>query len=218
MAVFARCDFSGDPATTLVDAHTTADLTPHPTWIRNTAAAGTAAISNAGRARATSSSAGIYYHNGAPADADYSVFGTLRCFSNTGLWSLGARMSATPTNTYYFAGYDFANTRWFIGKLVSGTQTLTLGTAAAALSVGSSYLCRFEVEGTALRLYVDDALTCSATDSSISAAGFAGFRLQTGSDTAGYHLDDWSADDDVISAASASTGGASRMLLMGVGG
>lgn len=216
MAVFARCDFSGDVATTLVDAHTTADLAPHPTWTRNTAAAGTAVISNAGRARATSSSAGIYYHNGAPADANYSVLGTLRVFSNTGLWSLIARASATPTNTYYFAGFDFANTRWFIGKLVGGTQTLNLGTAAASLTIGQDYACRFEVEGTALRLYVDGALVCSATDSSISAAGFAGFRLATGTDSAGYHLDNWSADDDVISAAS-SGGGAPRMLLLGVG-
>ena len=67
---------------------------------------------------------------------------------------------------------------YVIAKTVAGSYAqLVVGTSASGVT---SVKLRLEVEGTAIRLYANDVLVASTTDSSITSGNFVGFNCNTG--------------------------------------
>lgn len=81
---------------------------------------------------------------------------------------------------------DSGDTSWLSGqqmelwKRSGGTWTKIAGGAIAFVR-GDRHRVRFSLSGTSLKAYFDDTLICSATDSSITASGYAGFDCGNGS-------------------------------------
>lgn len=195
---FSQCSCTDTDGVDL-NAHTTGGCSSHigGVWTRQGGSTTNAAIFATNRARASTANVRcLYYHPAAPGDADYSVFADLVVRSNvsTSRAGVGGRMDST-SDTAYYARYDGVN--WNLIKRVAGVQT-SLITAAATLTVAQSYRLELRMVGTAISMYVDGAqIGTTQTDSSITAAGFAGLFLNDASpsDTTGYHLDNFRADD-----------------------
>lgn len=80
----------------------------------------------------------------------------------------------TDTVNYYRMRVDRADGgRVYIDKVISGSAT-QLATATTTIALNTTYLYRFEAEGTALRAYINGALVVSTADSAL--AGGVGSR------------------------------------------
>lgn len=114
--------------------------------------------------------------SGTPASADYEVFGELRVNGGgtaaTNWVGFAARVQA-GVRTYYLGVWNSADGRYEIGKYVSGTFT-SIATQTASEPADGNIL-KFRVSGTTLKMLLNDVEKLSTTDSSISAAGKAGF-------------------------------------------
>ena len=167
------------------------------TWTEHTSyASGDAIIVDPNRAR-NSASPACFYHSGTPATADYDVsLGiVMRSDNNSSLASAAGRIDIAA-DTMYYAGYATSGNVWFINKALAGVTSSIGATVGATLTVDQEYTVKLEMRGTTLKLYVDGVETISRTDSDISAAGKAGFRLQGGTTpTAGLHIDNFLAQD-----------------------
>jgi hypothetical protein len=156
------------------------------------------AVISAGNAlRKTGTSNLAYYSSYLPSTANYAVEADLVVKSNTSDGAgLDGRRDPTPgSGTTYDARYDGNAGAWELLKNVGGSASM-LDTAAQTLTVGATYRLRLDMFGTAIRMYVDGVLVCSATDASITAAGRAGIQLGLPSspattDTTGMHLDNF---------------------------
>lgn len=170
------------------------------TWVQHSSfTLGTAVISNANRCRETTSQneVTVYYNNAAPAAADYDVIVTIRTVSVLGIGGVIGRASSSA-NTMYSFFYSVSDGQYMLNRIVAGTTT-TIGTFTTTLSVSTNYVLKLEMRAAAIKCYVDGVERISVTDSNITAAGFAGIRVRAGagggSDSAGIHLDDFSAAD-----------------------
>ena len=192
MAQFASDAFGGTEGTEL--------STYSASWAKITSLTGNAEISS-GRLRQSSTTAAGYYHSGTPAGADYTVNADLHVpsgGSNSGTACITGRTS-TSAYTCYRARWTTAFGLQ-LHKLVSGTATQLGSNVSASLAANTTNNLKLEVIGSAINLYWGGSGTASisSTDSSITAAGKAGvifFADSAPSDTAGVHLDNFSADD-----------------------
>lgn len=162
------------------------------TWTEHPTASTTIQI--ASNRAAPNGSNGVYTASGAPTAADYDVSADVYVASTTSAASgVIGRADATAA-TWYHARYNGATGNWELYKYVSGTTTL-LGSYSQTLTVGNSYNVKLSMRGTSLTVYVDGVARITTTDSAITAAGKAGMRTNNGSQTVGYHLDNFTATD-----------------------
>jgi hypothetical protein len=126
-----------------------------------------------------------------PPAADYKVEAQLRMLSDAGN-STYVAARVTNSTTMIIGGYRVGH-GWSAGPMVSGSYTQVV-VSAATLVVGTTYLIRLEVQGTAIRLYVDNQLVGQGTSSSISAVGTPGLRnsIAAPGATTGLHWDNFS--------------------------
>ncbi|RWR29853.1 hypothetical protein D2T29_13805 [Sinirhodobacter populi] len=89
-------------------------------------------------------------------------------------WLL-ARADAAGTS-FYQIGTNQGWTEYRIGKTVGGTYSALATVARSQPAANIPQIWRFEVQGSALRFLVDGELILSATDTSITGAGYVGLR------------------------------------------
>ncbi len=103
--------------------------------------------------------------------------------SSTGAPFLLARADTAGT-TFYQVGTSQAGTELRIGKTVAGTYSSIVTKTRTFPGSGVSETWRFELQGTALRFYVNGVLELETTDSTITGAGRIGLRNSNTDSTA----------------------------------
>jgi hypothetical protein len=213
----AADNFTGTAATTLT-SHTGTVATP---W--STPAGTDPVLSDANRLRRTAAGWALSYSSITMTSADYSVQADLVVKSLVAGDALGVAGRLDPaTTSYYSARYRTSDNTWRIFKTVGGTDT-SLSSAAATLTPGTTYRVRLDLVGSALTLSVNGVSTVTATDSSITAKGYAGLQLGTSgtsatvTDTTGLHADNFRAYPNTGSTAPDSLGSNTGAFLGTVG-
>lgn len=144
---------------------------------------------------AVTSGNAIYRCTVAPPAADYSMSVPVvkRSVSDSSAGAV-ARLHDTAA-TFYLAHHD-NNTGWRLLKCVNGSFTVLGAPYAQTLTLDQEYICTIEVIGTAIKCIVDGVTRVTATDSDITAAGFAGIQLNgaNSNSTQDYQLASFSAD------------------------
>lgn len=137
---------------------------------------------------------GNMYASGVPASSDYTVEWTNRIYttvtspSNLNLGGAG-RMS-TSADTYYMLYYQAGEL--ILAKRVTGTTTTLDAWISTLTGGGTDYTFALEMNGTAIKGYVNGVQRVSATDSDITAVGRAGIRSNGINDaTTGNHIDNF---------------------------
>ena len=162
-------------------------------WIRQPilAAPGVDVDIQRGRLRPNHASAAVYQSVAVPPSANYTVTTWIEIESVLLVDQCGpaGRMSA-GADTYYYGRYsEGASPSFSLYKRVAGTATQLGGnitTTALLPRVGERTKLTLSMNGTTIKLLVDDVEVISVTDASIAGAGKAGVRLagaSTGPDT-----------------------------------
>lgn len=108
---------------------------------------------------------------------------------------------STSANTFYHARaqrVSGTSLNWQMFKFVANTATQLGSSVSQTIAAGNSYNLKLNVSGTTIELYDEGggSPTISATDSAITAAGFAGLRENgAATDSTLYHLDNFSAEE-----------------------
>jgi hypothetical protein len=190
LAIFVSDTFT-DTAATALTAHTGE---VGATWT-NQVGAGSTVISSSNRLRCNG--AAHHYASGSPASADYDVQADFHCLTLTNVAGICGR-SRTDVNTNYAATYNStaATPCWELRKTITGANTI-LASYNETLTASQTYVCKLEMRGSTLKVYIDGVERCSSSDGDITAAGFAGIRNISGSagNLTGVHLDNYSAED-----------------------
>lgn len=134
----------------------------------------------------TISGNGVYYPavsacqraSGVPNSANYYVETELNFKSVVGVLNPGpsGRMDAT-LNTMYFCRYHSGNLGWELYKIVNNAATQLGSLVPAAFPAGQIRRLRLTMMDKQISMQVDGATVLAVTDTSISAAGRAGFRV-----------------------------------------
>lgn len=191
--VFASDAFTDTNGTTL-QSHTP---TGGGTWTKHPAATSDASIHNNMVHNDNSGNAGLYYHSGTPAAADYDVEADVVMKSDNNVSTAGVCGRVHATNQdLYMARYTTNGNNWQLFKAVGGTFTQLGSNFGQTLTVDQAYRVKLEMRGTAIKLYVDGVERASATDSAVTATGKAGLRVQQAATSAvGLQLDNFAATD-----------------------
>ncbi|NEA31751.1 LamG domain-containing protein [Streptomyces sp. SID13031] len=180
---------------TELSAHTT-----DATWTR--ADPNTGVITNQGRLRQSGGlfGAASYHTSATPSSPDYSVEADITAKSLPTADDIGitGRVGGTSGSTFYLASYHlglFGADGWQLNRSVNGVTT-SLGNVSQTLVIGQTYRLRLDMVGSTIRMFVNGVVIATATDSSITSAGWAGVRLGSGtfigaSDTTGLQLDNF---------------------------
>lgn len=190
MTIFASDTFTDTDGT---------DIAAHDAnWTTVPGNTGTFRISDANRLRGNSSNSAVYYYNVAPSSADYSVQTLIYVVATAATQRTGVSgRCSSSVNTLYYARLDGTN-GWQLFKRVSGSATQLGSSVSQSISAGNSWTLKLDMSGTTIKCVVDGVDTISQTDSAISGAGFPGVFNLSGaapSNTLGYHLDDWQAEE-----------------------
>lgn len=190
MAAFAADLFAGTAGTEL-SAYSSS-------WSKLTGTSGSAAISSAQRVRRDGTAITAYRHSAVPPSADYKVEADLEVFSGTYDGAGVIARASSSALTCYVARHYNNGYGWQLFKYVSGAL-YQLGSDTGPIVTSGSTHVELRVEGTTIQLYKAGETTpaISLTDSSITAAGFAGVYFRNGAssgDTIGIHVDNFSAD------------------------
>jgi alpha-tubulin suppressor-like RCC1 family protein len=136
-----------------------------------------------------------YRASGTPASADYSVMATLHAFSVVSGTNMGVsgRIDLATNNRY--AAYFVHGIGWRLIRILNGVETVlaVYAPTGADLVNGSSYTVELRMKGTAISMYINGQLGGSATDGSLTAAGFAGVELHGSGAGSAYELFDFQA-------------------------
>jgi hypothetical protein len=187
MAIFVSDDFTGGTQGDAITTHT--PTVAGATWVSDTTGLqlrGDGANPGAGQSgncAGTNFGAGRGHVPTAPGSADYEVRADM-LLENADGWGnkagLRARVEAGTFGACYECYYDEGSETWNLQKRTGGNFT-QLGTPWGQAYVDDTVRAvRFVVTGTSLELYVDSVLRVSATDSSITAAGYAGIYIEGG--------------------------------------
>ena len=176
MTTFLQDNFTGAGGTTITNGTYTAGI--GSTYTDATAGASFKLLASGTGSRIDNTGFSWVYNNATPPSADYDVLLTVQVNTQLVTWSACGRSSSTVR---YEGGYSVTADKWFINAHYSGAdhnvqQTNTITSPSA----GHTYRCRLHMVGTALSLYVSvdgatEVLVASGTDTSITAAGYAGF-------------------------------------------
>lgn len=166
-----------------------------------------ARISNSQRVRRGGSTGGYahYLYNFSIPTADYTVTADVVILSvgSPSLAAIMGRMVDTQINansTFYrvqlLSTSAFA-ANFVLSKTVNGSET-SLASVSKAISAGNTYNLKLEMSGTSLKAYFNNSLIHSVTDSSISAAGNSGIRIDfnASTDGSGFHVDNFRTADN----------------------
>lgn len=128
--------------------------------------------------------------------ADYKVTANAVSIANVAGESFGLIARYVDSSNYYVAFVLTAvGTDIGIFKMVAGVPTDLTSSDLDNDFNTAAHDVRFEVQGTALRLYIDDVLQLSTTDSTYTAAGKAGIAFGTAVDQINDDIDkDWAID------------------------
>ena len=158
------------------------------TWAAHANWSALAVLSNALRVRGDGSN-NVMYASGTPSSADYEVQADMYIASHTGAAGIMGRVN-TSSNSWYWARYN--GTQWDLYR--SDVTTVAGSSVSQTLTVGQTYRLRLAMNGTNIKLYVDDVEKFSVTDSNVTATGKAGLALiGGGSNSTGYHFDNFTA-------------------------
>lgn len=104
---------------------------------------------------------------------------------------VNVRLSALEPATGYIA-YINGSVNFYceIGRSVASIYTVVASTSTTAVT-NSPFRIRFEVQGSALRVYKDGVLMVSGTDSVITTGNYAGLNSDGASDGAGAYYDNF---------------------------
>lgn len=190
MTIFASDTFTDTDGT---------DIATHDAnWTTVPGNTGTFRISDANRLRGNTLTSSVYYYNVAPSSADYSVQCLLYVVATGATQRTGVSgRCSSSANTLYYTRLDGTN-GWQLFKRVSGVATQLGSSVSQAVSAGNSWTLKLDMSGTTIKCVVDGVDTISQTDSAISGAGFPGVFNLSGaipSNTLGYHLDSWQAEE-----------------------
>lgn len=194
MGQFARDNFT-DTAGTTIQSHTPSG---GGSWTRHTSYSNDSVITDANQCRhgGSAGTSSAYYHSASPASADYSVSMDVTQHGSTGTRASGpcGRMD-TSANTFYHLRYEDTGS-WKLFKFNAGTAT-QIGNYTQTLTVDVAYTALLDMSGTSVTGKVNGSTVIGpVTDSSISAAGKAGFRhFEASTNTNGLYLDNFSADE-----------------------
>lgn len=117
---------------------------------------------------------GAYFYNDAPAGADYDVSALGRFTSTSNNQGGVTGRMASGANTFYHARIAGSSVELY--KFVAGSATL-LGSVSHGITTGVDFTITLSMAGTTIRALIDGVQKVSVTDSSITAAGFAGLRI-----------------------------------------
>ncbi|HEX7132807.1 MAG TPA: LamG-like jellyroll fold domain-containing protein, partial [Iamia sp.] len=169
------------------------------TWAFQGGSANTEQLSDAGRARRNGTGYAVTYTTATPPSADYSVEADLHVRSNL----VGDRVGLvgrlnTATNSYYMARWEPEDTSWNLMEVTNGSPAyLQFVASQPALVVGQTHRLKLTMTGSTLQLFVNGALTVTATDATITAAGKAGLMdgevggTANKTNTTGIHYDNF---------------------------
>lgn len=137
----------------------------------------------------------LYHNNATPPSADYAVRMVLEVFTDNDNHALGPLARGSGPNNWYLFRYQLNGNFVELRKNVAGTQTVLGSTVNMTLVDGDELEIR--CEGNQISGYVNSVLTIGPiTDSSLTAAGRAGFRgFGTASSTVGLGWSEWGAYD-----------------------
>ena len=142
----------------------------------------------------------MYQASTVPASADYAVEADVHVASMMpgDEAVLKARVSDAGTSYYQWYYETFpTGAQWTLLRVKDGVTFQVLGTFSQTLTPGETHRARLEVQGSAIRGYVDGVLRASGTDTAVTAAGRAGIGLgwdparSINDDSDGLHLDDF---------------------------
>lgn len=152
-------------------------------------------ISSAGRLRGSGAGNFVVRNTTAPASADYSVFSDLVVLLEDGTNAGVTGRASASAQTFYMARL-VTGTGWQLYKFIAEAAT-QLGSTSVETGIAAGTTKRLELRmaGTTISLYVDGVLKITVPDASITAAGFSGIYTNSGEDTTGIHIDNWSAVD-----------------------
>lgn len=132
-----------------------------------------------------------YYASGVPASANYCVESVLNFRSSVASDTTGPAGRITiGANTMYFCRYNVAAGGWQLQKLVTGTITQLGSTVTEAFPTGQIRTLGLLMVGDTITMRLDGADILVRTDSAITDAGRAGFRIAGAaeSSTTGIHI------------------------------
>lgn len=120
------------------------------------------------------------------ASADYSVQAKTKLLTGGGggyLGVVGRRVNYSADDSDgYFASIRPSSGRVRLFSRVSGVATSIATTDAETINFDTFYTVKVDMNGTAIKEFIDGSEILSATSSSISAAGDGGLMLSTGDD------------------------------------
>ena len=181
--------------------------------------------SNQVRMVGASSPALVYYASGVPPDASYEAKCIAKIFGTGGTGNIGPALGIDiSADTMYWGTFDAAAGGFRIRKMVAGVgPTLINSGGAGTLADGDEI--KLTWVGTALTLFKNGVQVAAGTDSSISAAGATGIRLQTNNGANRLEIDNFTATDIVAATqitidgpATSSFGSASSNFTVGADG
>lgn len=173
------------------------NLTVDTAW---EAHAGNAVYSDAGRGRISGTTSTLYSRKDvAPATADYTARATIRALTLITNASAGVAVRCqTGANTAYVGRGQHTTNTWRLERRIAGATTL-LGSSSQTFSTATDYLVELDASGTTLELFAGGvSVVGPVTDSNISAAGAPGlnwFQGSPGSNTTGWHIENFEGEE-----------------------
>lgn len=148
--------------------------------------------------RPTTTTSPYYYYTTAPSGADYSVSFDAKKITGTANYVANsiARVSLAAVTFYRCSIYYDTSGRIQIHKFVSGTATAL--TSIVGFTETGTDTVKFDLSGSDLTASVNGAYVTSASDSSITAAGYCGigfYSAATPGTTVGVHTDNFLAEE-----------------------
>lgn len=156
------------------------ELTAHDAlWVTNTAHTGVMEIdTNRAKLRASPGASACYVYDQQPASADYDVIATFRLDSSAvGIGGIVGRADKTA-NTHYHARWNSGNLQLY--KFVNGTATQLGSNVAQSASANTDYTLKLSMVGSTIKVFWNGVEKISQTDTSITATGYGGLRINSG--------------------------------------
>lgn len=201
MAVIFRDTFTGGTPGDNLTTHTTDS---NGSWAKLTGVTGDVVLSDAAAARGNDNGVvAEYLGSVSPLTRDQDIEANF--IHKTGapfvyyVWIAG--QADTAAETSYAAVRDSLAGTWKITKFTGGGGSTDLGSYSQALSNGVTYNIRLELRTNSQKLYVDNVLRVTTTDSAIIIPGCCGlgiYSVGASTDFTGTHWDDYIYTDQAL--------------------
>lgn len=195
MGQFASDSFTNSDATVLT--------THSANWTRHSSYATDCRITDANRARASATGYTLHYRTETPASADYDVSADVYCVTFSARdeqAGVVGRCSTSADTTYRVVLKSWSADELRLHKVVAGVFTQLGSSYAVTLATSTAYGVKLTMSGSTIKAFLDGTERVSVTDTAITDAGRAGIQVgyasaSTPSNSAGFHIDNFSADE-----------------------